>query len=76
MRVLGHTIMGNNITEKSKAPIYLKTPIGIVKMTSNAFTVHLGPYMPFNSGGLYNSIVHNNNTIKTDSTIKYTLSKQ
>ena len=41
-------------------------PVIQVKMTENVaeFEVHLGPYMPFNSGGEYNPTVNSISTVK------------
>ena len=41
-----------------------------VDLTNRDFYIHLGPFMPFNSGGIASPIMVSHHVIKTNSTIK------
>lgn len=45
-------------------------PVRKVNLASRDFSIHLGPFMPFNSGGIAINAVTYNSVIKSNSTIK------
>lgn len=58
--------MLSKVSKKSRTSMKKVVPVIQVKMTENVaeFEVHLGPYMPFNSGGEYNPTVNSISTVK------------
>jgi len=45
-------------------------PLIKVDLAVRDYSIHLGPFMPFNSGGFVTPIETSNHIIKTNSTIK------
>jgi len=57
------------IGEKDNTNIKKNPPVIKVDLASTGFSVHLGPFMPYNSGGFavnstkYNDVIRSNSTI-------------
>jgi len=51
------------------------SPVIKVNVASRGYSVHLGPYMPYNSGGFITFAAHSSHVFKTNTTIKTTAPK-
>jgi len=61
--------MTKEVKKKGNIMVEVNSPVSRVNLASRGYSIHLGPFMPFNSGEFPISTAHSNYVITTNSTI-------
>lgn len=60
----------SKIRKPGKMLVGTNSPVIKVDLANRELNIHLGPFMPINSGGFVSTTITSHNVIKTNSTIK------
>jgi len=64
------------IRKQDRIIIGTNPPIIKIDLASRGFSIHLGPFMPFNSGGVTTHALTSSNVVKSNTTIKVEAPKE